>query len=165
MKRILCALVLLVVVIIVGLYWKLPLASVILSIFSFLLVMYNSWLISSMKRNMFFRFKIKDYGRQLAKYSDDIVTILSSGYANGRSDIKQTILLAEIDILSYQVPKGKHIELSKEIKETLNIIKEYKDKFNQGSDVEDDARSVKTQLTVLIRQIEITQEAYMAGVN
>ncbi len=67
--------------------------------------------------------------------------------------------------MSYQVPKRKHIELSKEIKDTLSVIGEYKNKFNQNNDSEDDARGVKKQLTVLIRQIEITQEAYTAGVN
>lgn len=165
MKRILFVLVLLVVVAIGEFYWKLPLASDVLSIFSFLLVMYNSWLIFSMKKNMFFRFKLKDYRRQLAESSGKIVNVLNNGYINSRDEINQIILLTGIDISSYQVPKGKHIELSKEIEDTLNIIEEYKNKFNQNNDCENDARGVKKQLSFLIRQIEITQESYTAGVN
>jgi hypothetical protein len=78
--------------------WKLPIASDILSIFSFLMAICNAWLIFSMKKNMFFRFKLKDYKIQLAEHSGKIVNILNSGYANGRDEINQIILLVEIDI-------------------------------------------------------------------
>ncbi|WP_205410153.1 hypothetical protein, partial [Actinobacillus suis] len=86
-------------------------------------------------------------------------------YRDNKNNIKELINI--IDIKAQHI-KSRNKNISKHIKELHRMIKEYNRNMKKGHDesiIEDQVREIKTQLTIIVEELNEQEQSYKLGGN
>lgn len=141
--------------------YNVPMWADIFSILGFLITLISLFFIWQVKGNISFRSNLIQYAKDIDKISKEMTDLLSS-YEENLDNVHD--LIVRVDAKLMTLKKGAKSNLLKHIKETRKQIKKYK-KGYKNNNMEHNARKIKTQLTIIVDELNIQKKSYLIGVN
>ena len=147
---------------IISILSDIPALADILSIAGFFITLISFYFILQVKKNILFRSNLTTYEKDINKISKEITDLLSN-YKENLENIYDLIIRVDAKLMNLE--KGSKSGLLTHIKETRKKIKKYKNKYKDKNNTEGNVREIKTQLTIIVDELNIQKKFYLIGAN